>query len=257
MSATAGLHCGFGEFLGADTLQSVKAQGFAVVRIDCQAQDNARTAQLAQEVIDAGLQPLVIVRRAEQMRVLPEGALVEAGNEPDIARFGWSVNAYVQHAHECVAVAIETGQRLYVGVVSNLNKRGFRFLESLPWNAWPFSVCCSVHRYPTGDSPRTPHGGCRNREDEIKKLREIVGTRRPVAVTEIGYSDGPDHWSENEVAAHLAWERQLFDAHGFELVVGYQINDGARDSREPDDHYGFRRLDGDWKPVARHFIEAV
>lgn len=255
MTATAGLQCGFGELLGQDTLTSIRAQGFSVVRIDLQEADDSKTALLAQEVIDAGLQPLCIVRRAEQMIVLPEGSLVECGNEPDIAKFGWTRDSYLREARRCVAIATQTGQRLYVGAVSNLNKRGFAFLESLPWREWPDSICASVHRYPEGKSPRTPHGGCRSREEEIAKLRDIVGRNRPLAVTEIGYHDGPGGWSENEVAAHMAWERQLFDAHGFEIVVAFQINDGP--NLDTESHFGFRRMDGSWKPVSRSFVGAV
>lgn len=256
MSAQAGLQCGFGEFLGAETLAAVRDQHFSIIRIDCQDVDQAKTAQLAQEVIDAGLQPLVIVRRVEQLAVLPPGALAEAGNEPDIAKFGWTKRTYRDFAHACVREAQRLELRLYIGVVSNLNDRGFDWLEELPWDTYGPTVCCSVHRYPEGSDPRIAHKGCKSREDEITKLRALVG-QRPLAVTEVGYHDGPGGCSESDVAAHMAWERQLFDQHGFDFVVGFQINDGPPTSRDPDAHFGFRRADGSWKPVTAAFTGAV
>lgn len=261
MAAQAGLQCGFGEFLGAETLDAVREQGFTIVRIDCQEVDEAKTAQLAQEVIDAGLQPLVIVRRVEQIGILPDGALIEAGNEPDIKDFGWTKRSYLDFANACAAEATRLHRRLYVGVVSNLNDRGFDWLSELPWHTYGPEVCCSVHRYPEGHDPRTPHKGCKSREDEVAKLRAIVGPR-PLAVTETGYHDGPGGWSENEVAAHMAWERQFFDHHGFDFVVGFQINDGPPDSKDVfEAHFGFRRFNpngpGEWKPVAKAFTEAI
>lgn len=265
MNAQAGLHCGFGQPLGDETLEAVKAHGFTIVRIDLQGQDAdgrplptglplETSAGLAREVIDHGLQPLCIVRKADQMLALPPGALVELGNEPDLEQFGWTVESYIREARFCVAVARESGQRLYLGVVSNLNRRGFSFLEALPWREWPTTICASAHRYPEGRDPRTPHKGCKNREHEIEKFKAIVGPR-PIAITEVGYSDGPGYWSENDVAAHMAWERQLFDHHGFEIVVGFQANDGP--NADTESHFGFRRLDGSWKPVADSFTGAV
>ncbi|HYB96205.1 MAG TPA: hypothetical protein VEC39_14635 [Vicinamibacterales bacterium] len=273
MSAAAGLQCGFGEFLGADTLAAVRAAGFSVVRLDLQGQGAdgrplpdglplEKTALLAQEVVDQGLQPLCIIRRAEQMTVLPDGALVEFGNEPDLAKFGWTRESYLKEARRCVAIARETKRRLYLGVVSNLNKRGFDFLESLPWHEWPWiehdsQIACSVHRYPDGRDPRNPHKGCKSREHEIAKLKAIVGPRA-LALTEVGYSDGPGYWSECEVAAHMAWERQFFSAHGFELCVAFQLNDGPPENRTTEAHFGFRRYGtGEWKPVAKAFTQAV
>ncbi|CAB4177296.1 hypothetical protein UFOVP998_6 [uncultured Caudovirales phage] len=257
MNAQAGLQCGFGDLLGGETLAAVRDQGFTIVRIDLQAADQAKTAQLAQEVIDAGLQPLCIVRRVEQLSVLPPGALVEAGNEPDIAKFGWSKRTYRDFADACVAEALARGQRLYVGVVSNLNRRGFDFLESMPWHHYPPEICCSVHRYPDGRSPTNPHAGCKSREHEVAKLRAIVGSR-PLAVTEVGYHDGPGGWPELEVAAHMAWERRFFSEQGFEICVGFQLNDGRADDASTEAHFGFRRSPSlAWKPVSARFAGVV
>lgn len=257
MTAQAGLQCGFGEFLGEATLTSVREVGFTIVRIDLSQPDVVKNVALAQEVIDAGLQPLCIIRRAEQMTGLPAGALVECGNEPDIAKFGWTRESYLAEARRCVAVARETQHRLYLGVVSNLNKRGFAFLDSLPWREWPAEVCCSVHRYPDGKSPFNAHSGFKSRGHEVARLREIVGAR-PLACSEVGYHDGPGGWTEAEVAQHLVWERRFFSTQGFELVSAFQINDGAATDPSTEAHFGLRRLPSlEWKPSAAAFVHAV
>lgn len=250
MTVAAGLQVGFGDPIGP-VLDDLRMIGFTIIRLDVQDCDLPTTTALAQEVLTAGLQPLCIIRRAEQIAACPEGALIELGNEPDLAHEGWTVESYLAAAAECVPLALAANRRLYLGVVSNLNARGFAFLRQLPWMEWPASnICCSVHRYPEGNSPHTPHTGWLSRDDEIVTLKAIVG-ERPLACTEVGYHDGPTGSTEAQVADHMAWEGQFFSAHGFEIVSAYQINDGPTD--EPSDHFGFRRQDGSWKPVAFAF----
>lgn len=253
MIAAPGLQCGFGDFLGIDLLNDIHKQGFAIIRLDLQISNPQLTHDLAQEVIDIGMQPLCIIRRAEQLDYLPPGSLAELGNEPDISQFGWTLDSYVAECRRAVPIARDSGTKLYIGVVSNLNKRGFNFLERIPWNEFP-SASCSIHRYPDGDSPLNSHSGCSSREDEIIKLRKIVGNRS-MAVTEVGYHDGEGGWPEQTVATNMAWERRFFSQQGFEIVVGFQLNDGPNTDTES--HFGFRRLDGIWKPVSRAFIESV
>ena len=84
--------------------------------------------------------------------------------------------------------------------------------------------------------------------------RKSIGCARSSApaawpASEVGYSEA--EWTAVEVACNMAFERQFFTDHGFDLVSGYQLNDGP----EPDspERYGFRRLDGTWKPVASTF----
>ncbi len=156
-----------------------------------------------------------------------------------------------------VWVAKERGVRLYIGAVSNLNDRGFSFLRDLPWPAYPREVCCSVHRYPDGHSPLNPQRGSRSRDEEIQKVREIVGDR-PIALTEMGYHNAPGGWTEQESAENEAWERRFGDRHGFDFVVKFQLNDGPDPSNTSTEaHYGARRADGTWKPAADAFIGAL
>lgn len=252
MTATAGLQCGFGYPLG-EVLIDLARFPFPIIRLDLQRCDQTTTTLLAQEVIDAGLQPLCIIRSAEQMTVLPTGSLMELGNEPDLEHEGWTPESYIAAAAECVAIALQLNLRLYLGAVSNLNPRGFNFLRKLPWSTYPPEICCSIHRYPNGSSPLKPHTGSTSREHEIATLRRIVGAR-PYACSEVGYYDQGGHWNERDVARHMQWERNFFSEHGFEICSAYQLNDGPADGEyDFKNHYGFRRLDGEWKPVAYAF----
>jgi len=254
IKAAAGLQCGFGDFLGPELLNDIKNQGFTILRLDIQEVSPQKGDALAQEVIDAGMQPLCIVRYAEQLKHLPKGTLAELGNEPDISSNKWIVESYTREAYRCVEEALKLDMRLYLGAVSNLHKRGFDFLQKLPWNSWP-SACCSVHRYPDGNSPLNAHKGSSSREEEIKRLRDIIGYSRPIAITEVGYHDTQNGWSPEAVANHMEWERKFFSNQGIEIVVAYQLNDGNDSSI--DAHFGFRNSSYEWKPVAKSFTEAV
>ena len=250
--AQVGLQVGHGNPIGVPLLQELKAMGYSIIRIDVQDCDQGRTDMLAQEVLTCGMQPLCIIRRPEQMNALPDGALVELGNEPDLEHEGWTIDSYREAADACVAIALSgRAQRLYLGAVSNLNARGFAFLSQIPWATYPKEICCSVHRYPEGNDPREPHRGWMSREAEVTTLKSIVVGDRPFICSEVGYHDGPDGSTEEQVAAKMTWERNFFSQQGFEIVSGYNINDGP--SGEPIDHFGFRRLDGTWKPVAAAF----
>lgn len=253
MAAAAGLQCGFGAPLGRMVLDDIRALGITIVRIDLQESSQEDTVILAQEVLDAGLQPLCIIRRPEQIPILPEGALIEVGNEPDLEHFGWTVAEYIAVGTACVVMALRHNRRIYLGAVSNLNARGFDFLKKLPWDLWcGEQICCSVHRYPDGHAPQNPHQGFNDREHEVANLKLIVGDR-PLAVTEVGYHNV--EWTEAEAADNMAWERQFFTAQGFEIVSAFQLNDGPGGDTES--HYGFRRMDGSWKAVAYAFANTT
>jgi hypothetical protein len=265
MSATAGLQVGFGSPIGEATLTALRERHCSIVRINLEGPQTPEsqglspelTATLAQEVLDAGLQPLCTIRRASQMPYLPQGSLVELGNEPNLVkRFGWTDYSYIAEAHKCVALAESWGQRLYLGVVSNLDRNGFSFLEKLPWHRWPETICCSVHRYPDGMRAQNAHHGYRSRGHEVEVLRSIVGNR-PLAVSEVGYHDDPRGWTEAQVVENMAWERRFWASNNFDFVIAYQINDGIAGSSEAEDRFGFRRADGSWKPVADAFFNAV
>jgi len=253
MIAVPGLNVGNGGHLIGGVLADVRAFGYKVVRVDCQDVSLTDTPILAQEIIDAGLQPLIIVRHAEQIETLPAGCLVEVGNEPDLPGVSrWDARSYYAAAVACVETAQRTGHRLYVGAVSNLNGRGLGFLDLLPWATWPVSIGCSFHRYPNG-AWASPHRPSHTRLEELARLRAIVEIPgepdRPLACTEVGYHSRA--YTDGDAADNLCHERAWMGLHGVELVCAYQLNDGP--SPADIDHYGARRMDGTWKPWAGQF----
>lgn len=250
-----GLQAGFGNSL-ADVLPELAAQGCKVVRIDCQVE---RDPRLAQEVLDAGMTPLVIIRVPEQIPDLPIGVMIEVGNEPDLAHEGWqqSPAVYWRTAGACIAYAEKGWQSLYLGAVSNLNARGFGFLRGLPWSDIPSWVGCSHHWYPDDDMPHASHiekGFLRKkrntRDQDIADLKAIVG-ERPLALSETGWWDGP-YRTETDVAEWYAFERAFWESHGYAFAVAYQIASAAAPADpaqwKPEHGYGFRRANGSWKP---------
>jgi hypothetical protein len=251
-----GLQVCFGDLIGAGLLSELRAMGCQIIRIDTQRSvDLAHIAAMAREVTDAGMEPCTIINDAALLAAIPDGQIVEFGNEPDLgAQFGWPDAAeYIRQARE--AATLDAGRhRLFIGVISNLNTRGFRFLESMEWASIPAHVGCAFHRYPDGDSPQpaTPSRerrfrGPDHRDREVAELRRIVGDR-PLILSEVGYHTA-NGLSEDQQAAHMVWERAFWARHGIEIAVAYQINSGP-DPREVQHQYGFRRIDGSWRPVA-------
>lgn len=254
MVAVPGLTVGHGDLIGLDLLAELKRRGVAVVRLEAKPLTPLwQVAALGQEVVEAGLQPCFIATQPEHLAVVPAGTLLEAANEPDIERFGWSVRSYIKFVDECIPVLREHQRRMYAGVVSNLNERGLRFLKRLPWERWPADVVgTSFHRYPESGGPLVAHPPSSCRAEEIDRLRAIVGSR-PLACTEVGYNT--IDFSEQEAADYLGWERKFFGSQGVELVCAYGINDATGPSAE--DHYGFRRIDGTWKPQMKSFFQGT
>lgn len=254
MAAVPGLTVGHGDLIGLELLAELKRRGLVVVRLE--AHPGAplwEVAALAQEVVTAGLQPCFVLTTPEQVAVLPAGSLIDGGNEPDIKRFGWSVSSYVRFVDACLPVLVEHGHRMYVPVISNLNKRGFDFAKCLPWDRWPADVICGgFHRYAEPPLRTLAHPPSRTREEEIDRFRAIVGQTRALACTEVGYHTSIGAWTEDQAAENLAWERDFFTRMGVELVCAYGINDGP-DRHDPEQNYGMRRIDGSWKPLLNAF----
>ena len=256
------LHAVFNEALPGYLLHEIKAQGYDGIRIDAQNCGAAQTNLLADDAIRAGLWPLVIVRDAAQLTMLPHGVDIEVRNEPDIGTNERLTPAqYVDIASECVNVAQAHGLgRVWIGAVSNLNRRGLDFLYAVFSHDWP-GVGCSVHRYPHGgydELPTTPHAGLISRDAEIAELKQIIGDR-PWGVSELGYHQGLRckgfwifkrcrWWSRAEVVRNLQFERTFFAHHGAEFLTVYQINDGAGSGAL--DTYGRRDKHGTWKTPA-------
>ncbi len=257
----SGLQAGFGNSL-ADVLPEIASQGCTVVRIDCQ---KVRDPKLAQEVLDAGMTPLVIVADPELIADLPKGSMVECGNERDIGLDGYS-NAPLVYWNDLAAPSIayceDYGHRLFLGAVSNLHKGGLDWLRQLPWDAIPSWVSCSHHFYPDDGRPHASHIShlqfrypfqCRNtRDQDVAELKAIVG-ERSLACSETGWWDGP-YRTETDVAEWYRFERAFWDLKRYEFAIAYQLESAAPvppDQWQPEHGYGFRRADGSWKPSAQ------
>jgi hypothetical protein len=263
-----GLHAGHGDLLGVDYLRDLKRRGAKMARVqvykNTPSQANptlcspSEAFDIVQEVYEADLQPLVIIRDPEQLHHLPHHSYldVNVGNEPDLMKFGWDVDTYnhaVRAAIEIVKAHYADRIRLRVGVVSNPNSRGLSFLRSIPWSSFPVEIVgCDYHRYPvTGGTPEMGHnktlfGSRRTREWEVGEIRRIVGDDRSLSVSEVGYNSL--EFDELTAALHFTWERQFLERMGHDFAIAYQVEDGPQSSKDVEAHYGFKDLETQqWK----------
>lgn len=260
-----GIQAGFGRILGAPVLNQLREFGYRLVRLDCQwnalpSLDRPAKAAyakcLADEVLLAGMTPLIIIDRVEQVEWFQRKLVVlEAMNEPDLRQM--SASAYGSFVVSVSLEANRLGLPLYVGSISNLNKRGFTFLRDImPYVMGRAGVeGISIHRYAAGRSPTHPHTGYDSRLNEVEELQKLL-QGMPFGVSEFGYHTcrqwtwhiWPWRHSDEQVAAHVAWEHGFWREQGATFSVLYQVNDGPAQTSE--ERYGIRRGDGSWKPVA-------
>ena len=212
------------------------------------------------QLLDAGLQPLLTVRDADQCSMLQHGTLVEHYNEADIASNGWRNDRDFDHMHRIIEVCAERALKLYVGgAVSGLHKRGFDFLKRFDWARIPPYVGVSVHRYATdGDWTKvTRWGGSlfsrppkpwRTRHDEVRHLFDLVGSR-PVAVTEFGYCSA--EYSSQQQCEALRYEREFWSQYA-EVLCAYHYTDDPRGSN-CESTYGLYDAEGNLKPHGATF----
>lgn len=249
----------FGAPIGSDVLRTLKAKRFGLARIDAQAVSTDTMLAMVSEVLAAALVPYVTVATFEQIEALPATALCEWRNEPDInTNFYLPPEDYAREFVEaCKVAAMSPVAELGGPVASNLNRRGHDYLlaviaacgGSLPSNA--FGV---THRYGHNDvetshrlSKWKPWGDFKSREAEYEWFRTTIGAGRPWVISETGWASAEDI-SEATQAEYAAREFQLAKDMGAKALVWYQVNDGP--GSFPIDHFGLRRIDGTWKPVA-------
>ncbi len=185
---------------------------------------------------------------------------IEIGNEPDLAHHHWKENPELlaRTFTECYEVVREYSSVCPVlsPSVSNLNRRGFSYLEKMLAVGFPSGSAVAFHRYPHDGDPPKPHDGFDHRDDEASHLVELAAGR-DIWCTETGVSEGPwgeDFHSEEFVAD--AYEDEVafwMRIPSMIAVTWYQINDGP-DEDERLHHYGIRRMDSTWKPVARRVV---
>ncbi len=258
-----GYQVGGGQLIAEDTLAQCAARGAKIARVQAFTAHVPKTltppeltTQIAAQPLDHGMHPLVIILDPAQIDDIPdsEAIFIEAGNEPDLDKFGWTPGSYSDFVIACTQRLRALGRtnRLCVGSVSNLNRRGFDFLRTMPWREIPEDVICAYHRYPANsDGPEVGHlrtlfGGRKSRGAELQELRSIIGAGRPIAVSEMGYHELD--FPEAKAAEFFAWERWYLKTTGHLFAVAYQVQDGPQASNDYENHFGFRNLeDGTWK----------
>jgi hypothetical protein len=189
---------------------------------------------------------------------------VELRNEPDLN--GPAPDIYSKMVVTFAEVCERRGLYLWAGAVSNLNQRGLGYLATARPDRWPANVNISVHRYPHGDTPWTPHPGYSSRVHEVDTLRMIIGARR-WGVSEFGYHTAnratrwerwfgiKRQWTDVQVAEYVRWEWDFWQDEGAAGAALYQLNDGP--TAAAIDRYGIRDIHGAWKPSAATFKETT
>lgn len=258
-----GVQTHFGGLIGAETCLDLYARRFRLARIDAQNVSVETMLAMVYEALWNGLMPYVTVSTLEQIEALPLGSMCEWRNEPDLAISGHGVIPPAEYARE-LKLAAEVAQRSPVEiiggpVVSNLNKRGVDYINAV--NAacdgtMPLNVFGVTHRYGNG-TYALPHylhwygwlgiGPFQSREAELRWFKRTIGEGRMWGVSEFGYPS-VDNISEEQQADRVSKDFDLYRREGAYFAVNYQINDGP--GKEPIDHFGLRRVTGEWKPVA-------
>ena len=273
------LHSGFGAPIGP-IVHNIAAFGYRGVRAE-QGVSLDLTAAVAEEILFAGMTPIVIVFQPEHIDALPDvPILLCPDNEPDLAdnhrpicprTTAMEPGDYLGLVHR-ICERAKPAHLVCAGEVSNPNARGRAFMEAIVPHLPSRVDALSWHRYPAGgrsEGVMVPHDGFANRAAETEYLWRMSGDRM-LAITEGGYHTGarggtsfidrwlgrkPRRWSEDDIV-HLWHDEWAFWARAEEAnpgklltVVRYQINDG------PSDHYldrfGIRYADGSWKPSAQ------
>lgn len=264
---TCYLQAGFGgEPIDPAVLATLKARAFDGCRIDIQSVTDPTAIQnLVANVHSAGLGCTTIITGTSQLGALNEIQTpldLELRNEPDLE--GPGAEEYALLVRDALQ-ALGPQHRLWIGAVSNLNDRGFAYLDLLfatlaQMRLLDHQFGVSVHRYPPKHArPTTAHKGFGSREEEVARLKRMIRTGwpdRPWIVTEYGYHTArefiwgfwPVRWTNEDVAQFTLWEWDFWQREGATQSTLYQINDGPGSSRE--DRYGIRTYEGLWKPVS-------
>jgi hypothetical protein len=279
------LSAGFGDAIGAETLDWIRTLGFAGVRRDVRP-DNA--GDFCGEFVGTSLSPLFLVaggqmaddgeaigpaalaeRAAQVASVVNDlglfdthGAAIELGNEPDIAvplyqsepgRFAEAVAEGARRIRD-----INLNATVVSGGIGNTNRRGLNYLRRAIERGIPEDVIIGYHAYHTTVPAQTPHEGFASRDDEFERLKSVTGSRR-LWCTEVGWHTAPSwkpilwwkrrvQFNDEQVAEFTDYEVRLHQRHGAEVYTVFQINDGP-DADAYEHRFGIRRMNGELKPV--------
>lgn len=279
-----GINAGFGAPLAPD-LPVLEQIGFDFVRQDVRVQrTDADIQELLTEFLGRPISLLVLVEggdighdrgaRVEPHELAAHAVRVwriarniglldlrfEIGNEPDLAHADYRTRPQdfavaVQQARDALRGAAFAGD-IISGGIANLGAANLDYLEGMLQAGLPDDVIIGFHRYPRGMGPRTPQKGFSSRDAEWRALMRLVDGR-PVACTEFGHHTAPRPFgvffrkrvSDVQVADHVMFDLDFFEARGCRMAAVYQLNDGQRDDVHLD-RYGIRGTDGIFKDVA-------
>ena len=274
------LNAGFGDPLG-DAHVQIAELGFGGVRTDVKLDiENIKTIIDEQEKYNA---TSIILFNGGHMDWSPEETVdavtaaaryikdrnyfqrhnifFEIGNEPDIARDFYKndpekTNDMFWECYQAVKL-IRSDIGMITPGVSNLNERGFDYLEEFLDHSIPAGAIVGFHRYPAGKDYTTPHKGFDSRKEEMD---ELVGLARDnkIFCTEAGMTQGPHYTKRNfplcflkkkeyvrpqyQYEAYKA-DQQINEAYDSVGLVWYQYNDGPNKNNDQD-NFGVRYVDG-------------
>ena len=265
------LNAGFGALLGRETLAKIKGLGFSGVRQDVLRPEGAEG--LVEELYAVGLGGLFIVRdvrtalfTAEAAHLLP-GMAIEFGNEEDSKQTPKAYHRWLMEAVEAACDGSPTapprGVSLFTAGITTTDRKRLDWLREVYALGVPSYVHTAIHTYRTTVEPWVPHKGFRSRAEEYRAVREIIGPRRRLIVSEVGWHTAPSihrygpfglfgrrvQLTDADVARYAVEECRIAAANGVEALTYFQLNDGA-DPTQYEHRFGVQRLDGTLKPVA-------
>lgn len=267
------LNAGFGAPIGPENLAAYRALGFSGVRQDLLKPTD--TTPLIGEILRAGLYGLFIVRdpfTAAVMRgTLAGDGAVEIGNEEDARMSPRAYHRHFMEVYEALGGGGPLTPQVFTCGITTTDKGRLSWLEQVYAFGIPEGVGCAIHTYRSTVAPWVSHKGFNSRAEEYRAVREIIGPRRRLIVSEIGWHTTPSRhrygpwglfsrrvqFTDADVARFALAECKIAAAHGVESLTWFQANDG-QDPKQYEHTFGIRRLDGTWKPVAdalRHYAQ--
>lgn len=213
------LNAGFGDPLGAATLQQLQDLGFSGVRQDIPTGE--RTEALCRDlaagqltpillvaggrmgVVSPGMRPQDIVDLARHVAIHAERAglfdreipaAIELGNEPDIekSRYRNRPDLFSEVVREAAAAIRRVSTRAVIvsGGIANTDERGLEYLRRAMVHGFPDDCAIGYHSYRTTATPDKAHRGFSSRDAEFAALKALAG-HRPIWCTEVGWHTAP------------------------------------------------------------------
>lgn len=213
------INAGFGEPIGASTLEWIRHAGFDGVRQDVPSQ--ALAASLCAEFSSTPLTPIFLVGGGQMGLEEPgthpdvlaelayhvaieaqrlglfdraQPAAIELGNEPNVdgERYADAPDVFARFVREGAARIRAVSPRAVVvsGGISNIDRRGLEYLERAIRSGFPDECVIGYHSYRTTTTPETPHEGFDTRGEEFARLTQLAGGR-PIWCTECGWHTAP------------------------------------------------------------------